>query len=79
MSKFDQGSAALGAIVLGLVLVVFSAGIFAFFYGWILMLLLGTLHANIFPDVPPVGYWTCLAPAFLARLFVASNNTNVSS
>ena len=78
----DIGAAATvgGAIFGGFLLMLVSAAIFALFYGWILMLLLGTLHLNISPAVPLAAYEACVMPAFLIRILVTSaSTTKVSS
>lgn len=33
--------------------------------GWLVMLLLGTLHHTGAPAVPPLGYWTCVFIAWV--------------
>ena len=64
-----------GVLFGGFLLMLASAAIFALFYGWILMLLLGSVHLNIAPAVPPAAYEACVMPAFLLRILVSSPST----
>lgn len=49
-------------IIIGLLLL-FAGG--AAVYGWMLMLLIGVLHAEMFPGLHPIGFWPSLAIGLL--------------
>lgn len=40
------------------------------FTGWMLMLLMGILHLNGFPDVPLWGYWLCTGVMLIVEMIV---------
>lgn len=67
------------AVFGGIVLVGGIAILAGLYYAWILMLLIGVLHHNFFPELYPFGYWLCFWPAVLIRIMFTSTNTSNTS
>jgi hypothetical protein len=78
-NKLLDAAAAGFVVVGGIVFVAIIAVLTGLYWAWILMLLIGTLHHNFFPELFPYGYWVCFWPAVLLRMFFSSTQTNTNS
>lgn len=70
---------AVGAFVTGAIVAVFLA---FFIQAWIVMLIVGALHATVWTSLPAFGYWgSCLVTLILwfVRSLFKTNNTTVKS
>lgn len=79
MKKVENFLAGLALVVGGIFLAGGIALLTGLYYAWILMLLIGTLHHNFFPELFPYGFWVCFWPAVLIRIFIAQSTNTTSS
>jgi hypothetical protein len=62
----------LESIAYGSLIIFFASVIAIFGHAYLLMMILGTVHANISDSVPPVGFFSCIWPAIFIKLFFLS-------